>query len=514
MSTEIELKLLVATKNLARLRDVLAKLAGACRPRRQHLLSHYFDTPTLELRDEGAALRVRKVGRQWVQTLKAGGGVTAGMHQRGEWETPVEEPFPDLGRVAASFPDDKTLARVLKKLPAIQALQRVFSTDFHRDIFNFTQSDGSQVEAAVDEGAVRLGKTGTPISELELELKSGDPLTLLELARRVLSEVPLRLGVATKAQRGYALLEDGTVSPPRQAAELTLCSSLPVGEAFARIFAECFDHLLENTEGVIEQLGPEYLHQMRVAIRRLRGALGVFGDVVPRVVFAGLAHELQQAGLALGDARNWEVLRHETLPACPAAKQADMSSALEEQLRAHAQAATVKARRLTASKRFTDTMLRTAIFISGRRWRFAEGESTAAALAEPISVFARRALLTRHKKLKKRVALALHEQAESLHEARIAAKKLRYTLEFFASLFPKKAVRHHLRHLANLQDILGTINDAATAIDLLAHMVELSPHLLPEVTQWEAALTVRSRRGQRQFAKAWAHFAKRPVMPQ
>ena len=514
MSTEIELKLLVATKNLARLRDVLANLAGACRPRRQHLLSHYFDTPTLEVRDEGAALRVRKVRGQWVQTLKAGGGVTAGMHQRGEWETPVEEPFPDLCRLAAAFPTDKRLARFLKKLPASLVVHRVFSTDLHRDIFDFTLADGSQVEAAVDEGAVRLGKTGTPISELELELKSGDPLTLLELARRVLSEVPLRLGVATKAQRGYALLEAGTVSPPRQAAELTLRSSLPVGEAFARIFAECFDHLLENTEGVIEQLGPEYLHQMRVAIRRLRGALAVFGEVVPRVVFAGIAHELQQAGLALGDARNWEVLIHETLPACAAAEKTHISSALEEQLRAHAQTATVRARRLTASRKFTDIMLRTAIFISGQRWRVAEGERTAAALAKPISGFARRAIVKRHKQLKKRVTHALHGHAESLHEARIAAKKLRYTLEFFASLFPKKAVRHHLRHLANLQDILGTINDAATAIDLLAHRVEPLPHLLPEVTQWEAALTARSRRGQRQFAKAWARFAKRPVIPE
>ena len=514
MGTEIELKLLVAAKDLPRLRDVLATLAAAGRPRRQRLLSHYFDTPTLQVRDKGAALRVRKVGGQWVQTLKAGGGVSAAMHQRGEWETLVNKPFPDLGRLAAAFPGEKTLARFLKKLPASHAIQRVFSTDFHRDIFDFTLPDGSQVEAAVDEGEVRLGKTGTPIAELELELKSGDPLTVLELARRVLIEVPLRIGVVTKAQRGYSLLEGGNVSPPRHAADLALRPALPVDEVFARIFAECFDHLLDNTEAVIEQRDPEYLHQMRVAIRRLRGALAVFGDVVPRVVFAGLAHALQQVGQALGEARNWDVLRHETLPACAAAKKTGMSSALEEQLRAHAQGAAVQARRLTASRTFTDIMLRTAIFISGHRWRVAAGESAAAALAEPIGVFARRTIVTRHKQLKKRVALALPGQAESLHAARIAAKKLRYTLEFFASLFPEKAVRNHLRHLADLQDILGTINDAATAIDLLARMVEPSPHLLPEVAQWEAALTARSRRGQAQFAKAWARFAERPVMPE
>jgi inorganic triphosphatase YgiF len=140
-----------------------------------------------------------------VQTLKGGGGMQAGIHQRDEWETPVDNDSPDLDRFAAAFSDDDQLQHLLKELRDRQDIQAVFSTDFHREAVMLTLPDGTEVEAAIDKGMVRAGTKRKPISELELELKSGNPAAVFDFARRLLAVVPLTIGTISKAERGYML---------------------------------------------------------------------------------------------------------------------------------------------------------------------------------------------------------------------------------------------------------------------------------------------------------------------
>ncbi|TAN74102.1 MAG: CYTH domain-containing protein, partial [Gallionella sp.] len=127
MTVETELKLRIAPEQFARLkRHELFRAHQVARPVTRHLHNIYFDTPKFALQKSGAALRLRRAGRQWLQTLKGGGSVKAGLHRRNEWEMPVDGPALDF-----SLPEtaewDEHLPRSLRK-----KLQPVFVTDFSR----------------------------------------------------------------------------------------------------------------------------------------------------------------------------------------------------------------------------------------------------------------------------------------------------------------------------------------------------------------------------------------------
>lgn len=92
-----ELKLLIAPADVAAFRPfALLKQLATPKPATRLLRSTYFDTPARHLKDHGMELRVRRVGRVSIQTLKAGGQATeAGLHQRQEWEARVAGPLPE-----------------------------------------------------------------------------------------------------------------------------------------------------------------------------------------------------------------------------------------------------------------------------------------------------------------------------------------------------------------------------------------------------------------------------------
>ncbi|MES2356599.1 MAG: CHAD domain-containing protein [Pseudomonadota bacterium] len=512
MPTEIELKLLIDKKNIAALRESLKQYANGVKAQRRHLLSYYFDTPTSEFWAKKMALRVRQVDGKWVQTLKGDGGVNAGIHQRAEWETAVDDNHPDFARLAAAFPDDRVLQRLIKKLPTEDNIAAIFCTDFHREALTLPLPDGGEVEIAIDEGNVLVGKKQTPISELEVELKSGNPVAVFDFGRRLLADVPLAIGIVSKAERGYALVCREKLSVPQRALSVEFEPSTTVDDAFTTIFTECLGHLLGNVEGVVSGRDPEYLHQLRVAVRRLRGALTVFGDVAPKAVLAGISNELREAGQTLGEARNWDVLLHETIPDYEKSEGVTITAELASQLQRDAQRVKANARRLVRSRQFTDLLLAIGACVVGRAWRQNATESTLNALSDSVGVFAVYAIQKRRRQLKKRVAAIEADDLETLHAIRIAAKKLRYSVQFFASLFPAKHVEPYANALAEIQNLLGRTNDMATASKLLAGVAARSPELSDEVTAMNAWLQAQLHRDQRLFTKTWSRFIKlRPV---
>lgn len=213
MSAEIELKLAVATEQVAPLLAWLEREAGA--PMQQTLRNIYLDTSDLALHRLRAALRLREVNRDgnthWVQTLKTAGHSIDGLAVRNEWEcrvaTAALEPirFPEAARA------------ILEQLPDVPT--PLFRTDFVRRTWHFAVSGGT-VEIAFDDGAVTLMDracgAALPIRELELEWLGSDDnpnadLTavavagLRALAARLDAVGPFAPSNASKAERGYQL---------------------------------------------------------------------------------------------------------------------------------------------------------------------------------------------------------------------------------------------------------------------------------------------------------------------
>ncbi len=196
---EVELKLLLAPEAPVEALSSLEFPAPLTQVKRKALGNAYFDTPDLALRQRDMGLRIRRVGEHREQTLKTAGNVAGGLHARPEYNTEVSGSVPELAR----FPD--TLWQPAER-EAIQArLQVQFHTDFERQQAELTLPDGVRVELALDRGTIRANTREAVIAELELELIEGTPEALLPLARSLMTQWPLRLGLDSKAARGYRL---------------------------------------------------------------------------------------------------------------------------------------------------------------------------------------------------------------------------------------------------------------------------------------------------------------------
>jgi CHAD domain-containing protein len=230
-------------------------------------------------------------------------------------------------------------------------------------------------------------------------------------------------------------------------------------------------HLLANERGLRESADPEYLHQARVALRRLRSALEVFSPPLPESVVAPVVRELGLLASRLGPARDWDVLVTDTLPPIEdefgAQRGLKAFSARFGRLRHSAGAG---ARRTVRSARYRQLTLKLSGWLAAEGWGTRPNSAARAALQRPVGEHARRVLEARYRRVRKRGRGLDELSAARLHRLRIAIKKFRYAADFFSGLYRGEPVRETLRRLSRLQDILGALNDAATAADLAAEV--------------------------------------------
>ena len=457
MTTEIELKLSLLPGQLAHLKHhpLLAKAGPALRRR---LVSVYFDTPELELMQAQAALRVRRVGRRWVQTIKIGGGSAGGLHQRPEWETPVAGAAPEPARF------DAPAVQALLTPARLERLRPVFETQFWRTAWTVPVSGGGSIEVALDQGLVSGGGHSQPICEVELELKSGKPVALYDLALALAADVDLFPDPVSKAQRGYALFQNLPLQPV-QAAPIGLRPGMQVADAFVAVMQNGLGQFTANLAGLMHEADPEYLHQARVAIRRLRSALTVFAPALPGSALTPLGEELHWLMGLLGPARDWDVFATQTLPPLLAAKPDSALASLARDGEAHRSEARAAMTTAVSSRRLTHLLLQAGRMLLLRPWE--QAKDHLAWQSAPAATLAESVLERRHRQLLRRGRHFARLPAATRHRLRIAAKKQRYAAEFFAELYPPKAARAYIKILSALQDGLGALNDLAVTGRLL-----------------------------------------------
>jgi inorganic triphosphatase YgiF len=512
---ELELKLLVAPEHLAKLdRHPALKALRRGAGRKASLLNVYYDTPERDLARAGVALRLRRDGKRWIQTLKAGGGAAAGLHERDEIEWDLADDSLDIAALG-----DTPYAALFAKRKVRDRLRPVFTTEFERAARTLAFPDGTLADLALDRGVIRSGRRETPICEAEIELKTGDPARLFTLARAIAHDVPLRLGHASKAERGYAL--GLGAAPPRKARAVHLEESMHAGAALRRIALACIGQMQANEEGLQAGRDPEYLHQLRVGLRRLRSCLGLVALATSKESVAPLADELRWLGNALGPARDWDVFMTETFP--PLARRFARAEGVAS-FRARAartrRAQDHAAREAVSSPRYVGLLLALGeAFARDELPGFARPAAPASGadgappqerpeLGAPVGRFAAFVLERRDRRVRRRGRDVPTATPEARHRVRIAAKKLRYAAEFFASLYPAKRVARYVTALQDLQDILGALNDA-TVVDRLLEEVgaggrpAVAPRIDGLVRGWVAAVAEQELG---RFKRAWSEF--------
>ncbi|MCX5544280.1 CHAD domain-containing protein [Paraburkholderia sp. CNPSo 3076] len=248
-----------------------------------------------------------------------------------------------------------------------------------------------------------------------------------------------------------------------------------------------------NDAGVRGSTNGEFIHQMRVSQRRLRTAMRIFSRWCDETWETRIEPELKWLGGLLGDARDCDVFVESTLPALAAA---DVEPGRWDAIRDAA-----NAQRLAARARLREALASPRYALAALAW------------LQWLDLLARRAHdagsagFSLHRHAKKRVRRYYDQLAgtqkltaideASRHRARINAKYLRYTIEFFATLTSRRTRVEVARTLARLQSVLGDGNDAAVALRYLERM-DAEPYQLGFARGWcEAVKRYTAKEGER-----------------
>jgi inorganic triphosphatase YgiF len=463
ISTEVELKLAASAADLPELKRALVEMSPSSAGSDSRLISTYYDTPDLALKRRRVSLRVREQDGRFIQTVKTGDPCGGDVLTRGEWEDELAESGPDPGAAQSGghLPDG-----------IAGALQPLFATDVTRTTVAIEPAPATRIEAAIDQGEIRAAGSGgsEPISEIELELKSGDAAALYDVALQLLDVASIRIEPRSKSERGYQLGEAGEAAPPVVHAEpVVLDPMMSVEAALQEIGRACLAHLLHN-EAAALAMEPEGVHQMRVAVRRTRSAISSFKKLLPAADRRRVSGELAWLVDILGRARNLDVFGADLLQPARAALSRqtgidDLAAALDRERKA----AYERVERAILSQRHAAGMLRLSHWFEARGWRDGRAERSAL-LNSPIGELAPRLLDRRWREVRKRSKRFGRLTAPQRHKLRIAAKKLRYTTELLGSLFDQNDLQEFTKPLKRLQDDLGYANDVRVAHDILPEL--------------------------------------------
>jgi inorganic triphosphatase YgiF len=470
---EVELKLgLPTTDPLA-----LERLLQAATPlidltaKHEHLDNIYFDTPDQILRQAKAALRIRRVGSennlQWLQTLKMGGLAGLGdgaLTQRGEWENTVPGPELDFELLRAT-----PWAQLDPDGQVLRALQPCFATLFDRTTWVVQVDGDTSVEVALDIGHVVVGDYGAPICELELELKSGPPSALLELAQRLsqfVGVIPLSM---SKAERGYAFAQR-TLHAPRSARSPAIEHRMPAHAIAQSVLRESFDHFTANLNSLRSADGAEVVHQARVGLRRLKSAMRLFKKWVPATSTSAM-EALEPLVKSLGQLRDLEVAMTQTLPPLANAytsgnrQRQDHWRTLAHTLNTEAHQQRQCVREILDTPATGTALITLAQWIESPPYEAEKGQDET---KEPRHAWALARIQEMHTALKK--ALQATNTPANQHRARILAKRVRYGIEAIQPLLPRKKADKWLQQAKSIQAGIGAQRDLQQALEMAGRL--------------------------------------------
>ena len=518
MPYETELKFRIPAARLAAVRRAVATRTAVVEP----LAAVYLDTPDEHLAQARVALRLRREGVQWVQTLKAEG---AGAMQRLEHNVPLgqpggagdggdgadspasaKRPKHDLARHAGTEAG-ALLTRVLAGAGNAPLVER-YATEVQRTRRTLRHG-GALIELALDEGCIQAGMASCAVCEIEFELLSGPPQALLAVASRWVDRFGLVLDVRSKSERGHRLATGQASSAPTRARPLTLSARSGLDSVLAAMLGNALGQVLANASALAtpddaDALAadaadaadaaaaaaaaasaaaaatlahhpvpdPELLHQLRVGLRRLRTVLTLFAGLLPPAV-TGLSPALATVFAQLGAARDrdamaewlWPALQAAGAPAMPLT--ADPGTGGPQVLSA-----------LLASPAVQQLWLALlgATLPGGPVWPDpAPGADPAARTAPPVRQVLREPLQRLLRQVRRDAARFDQLDTTARHRLRRRIKRLRYAVELSASLWPAKRCARFLRALQRAQTPLGAFNDSVVAQDFCQALVAQNP---------------------------------------
>lgn len=441
---EVELKFQIPDASRAAVRRAVT--TGTARTER--LVARYLDTADRRLAGAGVAVRLRREGGRWVQTVKAAGGAAV-VRLEHEVALPPQRGSPafDASRHAGTEAGEALLRALGDDPPPLEV---VFEADVRRT-HRLLRSGGATIEIALDAGTLRAGPSRASLHEIEFELKAGTVAALVALAERWVARHRLWLDVRTKAERGHLLAAGRAASPPATAEAPALHARMGRSAALREMVGATLAQALPNASALAAGVGEaEHLHQLRVALRRLRSLLRVYGEGLEGIDPAWEAQAAELFG-ALGATRDADAVRDSVWPAL-----IESGAPCFEWPPAAAAAPVAQPLQSAAVNRLWLALL-----------GYAQGDTGSAADDPPLLGQLAPRLRRLHRQVRRDARDYTAAGIEQRHRTRRRVKRLRYCAEALAPLVPGKAMRRYLAGLRPIQEALGEYNDLLVAEALL-----------------------------------------------
>jgi CHAD domain-containing protein len=284
----------------------------------------------------------------------------------------------------------------------------------------------------------------------------------------------------------------------------------PLAEAGRKILRFHFARMLDREAGTRNGEDIEDLHRMRVATRRMRAAWRLFGDAYRPKAERRYVRELRTVATSLGAVRDLDVLL-ENLAAYVAAHPADEGEALQPLAAAWQE-------QRDAARRRMGTMLDSGAYhhFVEDYLVFVETEDEAARSVDATAPSRVRDTATSriwgaYEQVRAYDATLAWADLATIHQLRIASKRLRYSLEFFREVLGPEA-GPLIERVTRLQDHLGLLNDADVAARLareflVASAARLSPPTIEAVGRYLGARDRDVARLRRSLPAAWRPLA-------
>jgi inorganic triphosphatase YgiF len=454
-----------------------------------------LDTMDRAITDSGYALRIRDTGKRHILTLKGPPVGEGALHRREEIEADLDAASPGAakkGRVnRARWPEP--IKSMVNEMIGEEHLLSLIHTDIHRTTWKVERAGRMVAELAFDVGEVSANGKSDAINELEIELKgAGDESDLHTLGERLRALAPLEPESRTKLSRGLDLLPRQRPDPGRR--DLHTLARSTVAAALRKY------HKREHEARVGDD--PEGVHDVRVAVRRLRSALALLEDA-PGFDADDLKRwrkRLKNLAAALGAVRDLDV----QLGRLSAYR--DAHPELYDGLQPIWDAMTRERDKARGEMldALDDDKIRDALrTLHG----FATEQPDEQSDGEPILVrhFAGGAVWRRYEDVLRHECQLPTESAPMLHEIRIACKRQRYALEMFAHAFGSH-VEPLIALLVTLQDCLGAHQDCVVARGYLERsQAETSDQRALAV--YDEALATEQIALRAQFRRLWAQLS-------
>lgn len=454
----------------------------------------YYDTPEQLLRQHGMSLCVRHSGKYFIQMLEVP-AADGGPLERRRWEVPVDGIAPDLVRLPAEeigvSPTELTEG----------ALVPIFTAKVRRRTQRLDLPDAS-VELVFDEGAIEADTRHEALSEIALRLKGGNAGALFDLGVQLVEAAPLQFVARSTMERGYALAFDGA-PPTAKAALPEITTGQVIDDVIALLMESCWQQILQNHASADQGSDPEGVHQMRLALRRLRTICTMFRHDIPSPAFQAINCDAKWLMKKLGRAREWDVFAETITRLVAAVPDADLGGLRDETDRRR-KSSYGGVRAVLADPRCNRFLLSLGGMMERRGWRNDIGSDALITLSQPVAKLSDEILARLHRKVLKRGAHFRHLDYAAQHRLRVDVKKLRYAVEFLLPLYADHApAKRYAKRLAKLQSGLGRVCDIANShilLDTIQRNDQPTLHLgVGVVAGWQArdqlavAKTLRKR---------------------